>query len=129
MEQREQAQEFRLPSFLRGAQIDACGYKTFFSIWARWPGQVRLFSIEWEMIETEAEVVTVLRENRHAVVVFRHDPDVPRRDVSEDVARRWLRERVASGYDPPDLPEFIAEHLSSDDIAIITHSTWSHAAE
>lgn len=103
--------------------------KSFYTIWARWPGHDRLFSVEWEMIETEAEVITVLRENRRAVLVFRHDPDVPRRDVSEDMALLWLRERVARGYDQTDLPEFIAENLSSDAIARVTHRSWPMAAE
>jgi hypothetical protein len=67
---------------------DIFGNTTFFTVWARWPGQLRLASIEWDMIETEDEAIAVLRENPRAVVVFRHDSDVSRRDVSEDIARQ-----------------------------------------
>jgi hypothetical protein len=123
------ALQARRRASLPEAPTDDLENKTFFTVWARWPGQTRLFSVEWEMIETEAEAVAVLRENRHAVVVFRHDPDVPRRDVSEDVARQWLRERADRGYDHSALPDFIARHLTSDDIADITRRTLSLAAE
>ncbi len=61
---------------------------TFFTVFARWPDEVRLFSIEWEMIETTAEALAAVRQNPRAVCVFRHDPDGPHRDVSEDIARR-----------------------------------------
>jgi hypothetical protein len=105
--------------------------ETFYTVWVRWPGETRLQSIEREMIESEDEAISVLREIPAVAVVFvfRHDPDVPRRDVSEDLARRWLRERTNRGYDPVTLPDFIAQHLSSDDIADITYNPWSLAAE
>jgi hypothetical protein len=57
---------------------DALNDKTFFRVFARWPREVRFFSIEWELIETEAEALAVVKETENAVLVFRNDPDVPR---------------------------------------------------
>lgn len=92
---------------------------TFFTVFARWPDEVRLFSIEWEMIETTAEALAAVRQNPRAVCVFRHDPDGPHRDVSEDIARAWLDELIAAGFDAEEdtLPTFIGEHLTSAEIA------------
>jgi hypothetical protein len=91
---------------------------TYFTIFARWPDEIRLLSIEWEMIETEAEALAALRQNERAVLVLRSDPDCPRRDVSEDIARAWLDELLAAGFDPGQdrLPSFIREYLTEDDI-------------
>ena len=91
---------------------------TYFTIFARWPDEVRLLSIEWEMIETEAEALAALRQNERAILVLRSDPDCPRRDVSEDIARAWLEELLASGFNPDQdrLPAFIGEYLTKDDI-------------
>ncbi len=107
---------------------DALGDKTYFTIFARWPREVRLFSIEWALIETEVEALAVLKETENAVLVFRNDPDVPRTDVSEDLARTWLHELNARGISLSgnDLPSFIREHLSEDEIA---QNNWAHAAE
>jgi hypothetical protein len=86
---------------------------TFFTLFARWPDEIRLFSIEWEMIESQAEALATLRQNARVVFVLRHDPDVPPRDVSQDLARAWLEELRAHGFDAEQdaLPGFIAEHL------------------
>jgi hypothetical protein len=86
---------------------------SYFTIFTRWPDEIRLLSIEWEMIETPQEALEAVRQNANAVLVFRHDPDTPRRDVSEDIARAWLEELRAKGFDSTDdtLPAFIATHL------------------
>lgn len=93
--------------------------KPYFTIFARWPGEVRLFSIEWEMIETAAEALAAVRQNARAVQVLRSDPDSPSRDVSEDIARAWLAELQDAGFHPDEavIPAFIGEHLSRDAIA------------
>ena len=41
-----------------------------------------------------------------------------REDVSEDIARLWLRKLMAGGinYDLSELPQFILQHLSEDEI-------------
>ena len=92
---------------------------TYFTVFARRPDEVRLFYIEWEMIQTAAEALAAVRQNRRAVRVFRHDPDSPHRDVSEDIARAWLAELAANGFDAEAdiLPAFIGEHLSPAQIA------------
>jgi hypothetical protein len=98
---------------------------TYFTIFARWPDEIRLLSIEWEMIETEAEALAALRQNERAVLVLRSDPDCPRRDVSEDIARAWLEELVAAGFNPAQdrLPAFIGEYLTEDDIRAYRRGT------
>lgn len=86
---------------------------SYFTVFTRWPDEIRLLSIEWEMIQTPAEALAAVRQNERAVLVMRHDPDVPRRDVSEDIARAWLDDLRAQGFDPRQdpLPAFVREHL------------------
>jgi hypothetical protein len=97
---------------------------TYFTVFARWPDEVRLLSIEWKMIQTPAEALAAVRQNRQAVLVFRCDPDVPRRDVSEDIARAWLDELLDAGFNPNQdmIPAFIGEHVTRDDIAGLMRS-------
>ena len=89
---------------------------SYFTVFTRWPDEIRLLSIEWEMIETLGEALAAVRQNERAVLVFRHDPDVPRRDVSEDIARAWLAELEAQGLDTGQdaLPAFIRQHLGRE---------------
>lgn len=99
---------------------------TYFTIFARWPDEIRLLSIEWEMIETETEALAALRQNERAVLVLRSDPDCPRRDVSEDIARAWLEELLASGFNPAQdtLPAYIREYLTENDIRACRRESW-----
>jgi hypothetical protein len=89
---------------------------SYFTVFTRWPDEIRLLSIEWEMIASPAEALAAVRQNERAVLVFRHDPDVPRRDVSEDIARAWLAELEAQGLDAGQdaLPAFIHQHLGRE---------------
>jgi len=90
-------------------------FPTFYTIWCRWPGEIRLFTVEAPEIHNDAEALAELKQHENAVRVFRHDSDVPRRDVSEDLALLWLGELIAGGIDPEaNLPRFIAEHVSAD---------------
>ena len=70
-----------------------------YTVFARWPREVRLFTVEWEMIENEAEALKAVKETENAVLVIRNDPDIPRTNVSEDIARIWLRELMERGDD------------------------------
>jgi hypothetical protein len=89
-------------------------FPTFYTIWCRWPGEIRLFTVEAPEIHTDAEAMAELKQHENAVRVFRHDYDVPRRDVSEDLAEQWLSDLFLAGFDPQtdDMPAFIAEHIS-----------------
>jgi hypothetical protein len=109
---------------------DPLADRTFFSVLAQWPREVRPFTIEWPLIETEPEALEAVQQNDHAALVFRHDPDSARWDVSEDIARLWLRQIVDRGDNPLDgpLPEFISRHLTSDDIDKLLPA-FLHAAE
>jgi hypothetical protein len=90
---------------------------TFFTLLARWRGEVRPFTVEHSLIQTEDEVIDALLEHPNAFVVWRHDSDVPRQDVSEDIARRWLDRLRASGHGPDDmLPAFIGQFLTDEEI-------------
>lgn len=92
--------------------MDTLGNASYFTLLARWPGEIRLFTVEGPMLQTEAEVIEALEQNERAVLVYRHDPDAPRRDVSEDIARRWVSE-LETGIDglPDYLPAFIRAHV------------------
>ncbi len=96
---------------------DRTEFTTFYTVLARWPHEVRLMSIEWEVIESEKEALEAVKQNDHSILVFRNDPDVPRRDVSEDIAWKWLRELITEGFSPEedDMPSFIAELIKIED--------------
>lgn len=98
--------------------VDPLNNETFYTIFVRWHGEVRPFTVENAMIETEAEVIDALVQNPNAFVVFRHDFDSPRRDVSEDIARLWLAKLKERGVDPrtDTLPAFIGLYLDEDEI-------------
>jgi hypothetical protein len=100
---------------------DALNDNTYFTLFARWPGEVRLFTVEWELIQTEAEALSAVKETENAVLVFRNDPDVPRADVSEDIARLFVKDLLARGFnlEAIDFPSFVLEHLSPADIALV----------
>lgn len=90
--------------------------QTFFAIFARWPDEVRLLTIEHPIIETLGEALEALRQHPRAVLAVRCDPDCPPRDVSEDLALTWLDQWIAAGSNPVDdiMPAFVAEHITSD---------------
>jgi hypothetical protein len=115
----------------RKSEGEPLGDQTYFTVFARWPREVRLFSVEWELIETEAEALEAVKHTYNAALVFRHDPDVPRKDVSEDIARAWLSQIIGRGFDPgrDRLPEFIRQHLSADDVVAMMPVYPLHAAE
>lgn len=112
--------------------VDALRDETYFTVFAQWSSEVRLFSVEWEIIGTEREALEAVQQNDHAALVFRSDPDIPRKDVSEDIARLWARQIIDRGYDPTRdvLPEFISRHLTADDIGALSPAFHLlHAAE
>lgn len=98
-------------------KADAIADQTYFTLLARWPGEIRLFTVEHPLIENEQEALEAVKRNDHAAFVFRNDPDAPRRDVSEDIARAWLTEWIKDGNSPEDdeMPEFVARHISHDE--------------
>lgn len=100
-------------------KTDAIADQTYFTLFARWPNEVGLMTVEWSMIQTMAEALEAVKQNERTVLVFRNDPDVPRRDVSEDLARIWLKELWVHGFDPAEesVPAFIGEHLTDDEVA------------
>lgn len=67
------------------------------------------------MIQTFAEAVTEVREHDNAVMVTRHDPDCPPRDVSEDIARAWLHDMDLGPVDT--VPAFVRRHLRDYELA------------
>lgn len=97
---------------------DTLANQTTFTIWARHPGQIRLWSVEAPMLQTMAEALEELKQHDRAVMVTQSDPDVPAKDVSEDLARAWLKELWAHGFDPTEenVPAFVGEHLTNDEI-------------
>jgi hypothetical protein len=102
---------------------DVFGEKTFFTIWVRWRGEIRPFTVEHAMIETEEEVIDAIVQNPSVFAVYRHDHDTPREDVSEDIARLWLARLDRQGYTADDtLPSFIGLHLTNDDIEGVLRS-------
>jgi hypothetical protein len=91
---------------------DAIGNQTFYTIFVRWPDEVRLFTGEHTMLETVDDVlaeIDQLSNGAKVAAIFRHDYDVPRQDVTEEVAelamRRWEAEGNVEGRDP--MPDFI----------------------
>ena len=91
---------------------DAIGNATFYTLLARWPDEIRLFTIEHEMLEDEAAVIAALDQHPHVALIFRHDEDGPRRDVTQDIALRlyddWAREHDVARET---LPRFIADNI------------------
>lgn len=102
-----------------------CGIPIFYTLLARWPGEIRLFTVEHEMLESEDEVIAALPQHPHVALVFRHDDDAPRRDVTEDIAIR-LYLRWIEQHDPvrEPLPRFIADNIPAS-----LDSGWRNAAE
>jgi hypothetical protein len=91
--------------------------RSFYTVLARWRGEVRPFTVEHVLIQTEDEAIDVLTEHPNAFLVLRHDPDIARQDVSEDIARQWLDRLRASGYGPDDtVPQFIGLFLTDEEI-------------
>ena len=90
----------------------------YFTIFARWPGEVRLFSIEWEMIETKARPWPRCGRSmrRAGVPVIRTAHAATSR---RDIARAWLADLQDKNFDPDEdvIPAFIGEHLTHDAIA------------
>jgi hypothetical protein len=104
--------------------------QTYFTLFARWPREIRLMSIEWEKIHTEAEALEAVKQLDHVVQVWRNDPDVARCDVSEDVARTYLDQWIERGGNPEedDVPEFIGEHLTTDEIMQVWNAGYAAGA-
>jgi hypothetical protein len=104
---------------------DALGPTAFYTLLARWPGEIRLFTIEHEMLENEEEVIAALPQHPHVALVFRHDDDAPRRDVTEDIAIRLYHDWIEA-HDPAReaLPRFIADNIPAS-----FDSGWRNAAE
>jgi hypothetical protein len=97
---------------------DPLASTTFYTILVQWRDEVRPFTVESQLLQTEDEVITTLEENPNAIAVYRHDPDVPRQEVSEDIALRWLAQLYERHFDPGEdtLPRFIGNFLNDDQI-------------
>ena len=95
---------------------DTIANATFYTILVRWPREVRLFTHEGPMLESEAEVLAALDQlSGEVACIFRHDYDIPRKDVTEDIARAAYRKLIDAGHTPSDsFPVFIMEHAPSD---------------
>ncbi len=87
-------------------------FPTFYTLLARWPDEIRLFTVEHEMLESEDAVIAALPQHPQVAHIFRHDDDAPRRDVTEDIAVRLYHDWIKS-HDPSreTLPAFIAENI------------------
>jgi hypothetical protein len=71
---------------------------------------------ELHELTSRSKAVERVKQNDWARVVIRCTPH-SRADISEDIARDWLKELVADGWTAEDaLPRFIGRHLSNDDI-------------
>jgi hypothetical protein len=99
---------------------DAIGNDTYFIVWCRVPGQIRLFQVYDEMIETKEEVLQVVSElpdSWSVACIFRHDYDIPRKDVTEDIAhlawQRWKTDNDNSIGGAP-VPDFVMQHAPID---------------
>lgn len=98
---------------------DPIGNTTFYTVFARVPGQVRPHQLEGEMIETVEEVLAAIDQLPKGWTlwcVFKIAGDIPREDVTEDIARRayWLWRHAGHSPSLHDLPQWISEHLPSD---------------
>ncbi len=105
--------------------MDALGNVSFFTLLARWPDEIRLFTVEHEMLEKEDDVIAALDQHPNVALIFRHDNDAPRRDVTEDIAIRLYR-HWCKAHDPArePLPRFIAENIPAS-----FDTGWRNAAE
>lgn len=111
---------------------DSIGNETFYTVLCRWPREIRLFTIESTTIENDAEALEAVKQNDNAAAVFRHDYDIPRKDVSEDIARLWLDEMIDGGFNPEEdnLPPFIEAHIGIEQaIRIFVDGRMPMAAE
>jgi hypothetical protein len=96
---------------------DPLNNETFYTILVEWRGEIRPFTVEAKLLETEDEVIEALAEHPNAIAVYRHEFDTPRRDVSEDIAQRWWEKLKQRGVMADDtLPRFIGRFLSDDEL-------------
>ncbi len=104
---------------------DALGNVSFYTLLARWPDEIRLFTVEHELLENEDEVIAALDQHPHVALIFRHDDDAPRRDVTEDIAIRLYHDWCARhDLRAESLPPFIADNIPAS-----FDSGWRNAAE
>src|SRR5512146_1004182 len=96
---------------------DFLGNETFFTVWVRDGKAIRAFQPEHDQIETIEEALALVQEQEaqfgtyRVVGVFRHDYDVPRRDVTEDLAVMWADAIKCGGDDF--YPDFVLQHVPS----------------
>ena len=95
---------------------DAIGNATFYTVHVRDRTKIRPFFPESEVPETLEETLAIVQElDGQVAVVFRHDCDIPRKDVTEDIARLWHGKLIADGHGPHDAwPDFLMEHAPTD---------------
>jgi hypothetical protein len=102
---------------------DPLDNQTFYTILVEWRGEIRPYTIEAKLLETEDDVIEALAENPNAIAVYRHEFDTPRRDVSEDIAERWWDQLRRRGYSAGDtLPAFIGRFLDEADLQASMHT-------
>ena len=95
-----------------GMTKDALGNVTFYTLLARWPGEIRLFTVEHPLLESEDDVIAALPEHPRVTRIFRHDDDTPRRDVTGDIALRLYHDWTQShDLERETLPGFIADNI------------------
>jgi hypothetical protein len=105
--------------------MDALGNVTFYTLLARWPDEIRLFTVEHPLLESEEDVIAALPEFPRVTRIFRHDDDVPRRDVTSDIAMRLYHDWMEN-HDPAceALPAFVA-----DNVPAYLYSGWQGETE
>lgn len=99
--------------------MDALGNQTFFVIMVKDKKSIRPFTVEHEVPETREEALALVKEwdgyltDFSVFAVYQCDPDIPRKDISEDLAVEWAEELKAGGFDPDiqNWPTFITRNV------------------
>ena len=89
---------------LRARDVDVLGNKTFYTILTKWTDGLE--TIEWKTLWSREDVIEAVYNHDRVAIIFQHDYDVPRRDITEDIAidmyHEWVKENT-----PESAPDFI----------------------